>query len=93
MAIAQRSHPIPSRTRPLSSVASMVLHVDCGRVDRRQSFFLPVFPKGVRAFFLENFEKLSIYGLKSSSYVGGERVFVRRLNRFHGFFIFILRTV
>ena len=37
VAIAKRSHPFPSRTRQLSSLASMVLHGWlCGRVERCQ---------------------------------------------------------
>ena len=45
MVIARRPHPIPSRTRKLSSLAPMVLHdFLCGRVGRRR-----VFSKGRRA--------------------------------------------
>jgi hypothetical protein len=37
VAMAKRIHPFPSRTRKLSSLASMVLHGRlCGRVERRQ---------------------------------------------------------
>ena len=35
--MAKRTHPFPSRTRKLSSLASMVLHGRlCGRVERRR---------------------------------------------------------
>ena len=36
----------------------MVLHVDCGRVDRRQPFFMPVLTLKVKAgFFIVELEQ------------------------------------
>ena len=52
--IARRPHPIPSRTRKLSSLAPMVLHdFLCGRVGRRRVFSKsphPRFERRLRAF-------------------------------------------
>ena len=41
VAMAERPHPFPSRTRKLSSLAPMVLHGQlCGRVGRRRVIFI-----------------------------------------------------
>ena len=61
-AIAKRQHPLPSRTRKLSSSAPMVLPGQLGgRVGRRRNFFQNPESLYDSGFFIGNFSEMTLF--------------------------------